>query len=374
MWLHFTIFSLLEADDPDTGCDPEYRFLDASEPLLLELLKDPKESRVKIGFVIGRREDIFLDFFNAVYPEYLAETEFEDDDEDENENEGGEMIEMKDKIEISGGEDKELYEFLNQQPADGFLFDNADDLIKNLGPPEFLVDKYIETDTIVQIFGDKGTYKSFLVISLGCSVATGMDWMGHKVKQGPVIYILGEGRGGFGRRLAAWKKKYGAKDLHLLQISRKPAHMTDEKFAKDVMYAISRLAKKFGQPALIIFDTLNRNFGPGNENSTEDMTSFVCNLDMVRNGCVAIVVHHTGLSNKDRSRGSSALPAATGRRVHRDLNGTAHLQHEVHAHERRRGTVDDEFHPGKDPARDRSGQPENVRLARGGPREQGRKT
>ena len=63
---------------------------------------------------------------------------------------------------------------------------------------------------------------------------------------------------------------------------------------------------------LVIVDTLARNFGPGDENSTGDMSRFVSALDDIRVqfDCAVIVVHHTGLAAADRARGASAFRAA----------------------------------------------------------------
>jgi RecA-family ATPase len=68
-----------------------------------------------------------------------------------------------------------------------------------------------------------------------------------------------------------------------------------------------------GAPSLIVFDTLARNFGAGDENNTSDMNKFVAAIDALRGaypGCTAIVVHHTCHGDKSRARGSMVLTAA----------------------------------------------------------------
>jgi hypothetical protein len=76
--------------------------------------------------------------------------------------------------------------------------------------------------------------------------------------------------------------------------------------------AADEIAANHGKPALIIIDTLNRNFGPGDENSTSDMTLFVQAIDRLRHRlqCAVMIVHHTGLGDSGRGRGSSALRGA----------------------------------------------------------------
>jgi RecA-family ATPase len=57
---------------------------------------------------------------------------------------------------------------------------------------------------------------------------------------------------------------------------------------------------------------LARNFGAGDENSTKDMGKFIKALDEIRAAykCAIVVVHHTGHTQKDRGRGSTAMPGA----------------------------------------------------------------
>ena len=76
---------------------------------------------------------------------------------------------------------------------------------------------------------------------------------------------------------------------------------------------ISHFAKQADEPVrLIVIDTLNRNFGGADENSTKDMTAFVSNLDLLRaeHGATILVIHHSGHTNSGRSRGSSVLYGA----------------------------------------------------------------
>lgn len=66
------------------------------------------------------------------------------------------------------------------------------------------------------------------------------------------------------------------------------------------------------KPVLIVLDTLVRNYGDGDENSTQDMSRFVAACDKIRNryDSTVLVVHHTGHAEKSRARGALALKAA----------------------------------------------------------------
>ena len=85
--------------------------------------------------------------------------------------------------------------------------------------------------------------------------------------------------------------------------------MTDMTQTTRLVEAINR---QVGKPSLVVLDTLARNFGGGDENSTQDMSRFVAACDTIRNTykCTLLVVHHSGHSDKHRARGAIALKAA----------------------------------------------------------------
>ena len=75
---------------------------------------------------------------------------------------------------------------------------------------------------------------------------------------------------------------------------------------------IDRTQDETGKVRMIVVDTLQRNFGAGNENSTEDMSAFIERIDDLRDTystCICIV-HHTGHGTSNRARGSSVIQAS----------------------------------------------------------------
>ncbi len=80
-------------------------------------------------------------------------------------------------------------------------------------------------------------------------------------------------------------------------ISKQPAQFMDENHAKIVSEAIRNLSIAHGKPALIVIDTLARNFGGGDENKTQDMNKFIFSIDMYIRlpfSCCVLIVYHTG--------------------------------------------------------------------------------
>ena len=191
----------------------------------------------------------------------------------------------------------------------GFKFVLADDMERK--PVEWLIRDMLERACLSCLFGDYGSAKSFLLVAMACCVSTGSDFYGMPVKQGPVAIIAGEGLRGFGRRIDAYKIRHGFQEQRLpIAVSNSAASIINDEAT--VAAALRTMAKKVGPHALIIIDTVARNFGSGDENSTADMTKFVAAVDRLRAPYEAAVqmAHHVGHADKSRTRGAIALPAA----------------------------------------------------------------
>ena len=195
-----------------------------------------------------------------------------------------------------------------------FILLPAGDLCARPMRPRWLIHDYLEMGTLASIYGPSAGMKSFLAIDMGLCVASGRDWHGHHILDaGPVIYICGEGFAGIGKRLRAWCIHYGLEAVSVpFYVSSAPVAFLDSDSVAEAVEAVQSLAKDIGTPRLVIIDTLARNFGPGDENNTGDMSRFVSVLDDIRGqfDCAVIVVHHTGLAAADRARGASAFRAA----------------------------------------------------------------
>ncbi len=193
-----------------------------------------------------------------------------------------------------------------------FEFSRADSL--ELNEIKWIVDDYIESDSLAQVFGDPGGGKSFVSIDIACCVATGTPWHGHQVQKGAVFYIAGEGHNGLARRFKGWELGNGIslKAAPLFK-SHRAAQLYDATEAALVAESIKQLSRDCGHiPSMIVIDTLARNMG-GDENSTQDMNAFIGHMDTYLRQdykCCVLVVHHSGAMDKDRSRGSTALKGA----------------------------------------------------------------
>ena len=186
------------------------------------------------------------------------------------------------------------------------------ELLKTPPAENWVVKKFIPASSIIVFFGNSGHGKTFVVIDLLCHIAAGLPWCGNKTKQGPILYLAGEGQHGVLRRFKAWFEANPGNEgaINNILIRTVPAALCDPVATADLLDEIAAMPVK---PVAIAIDTLARNFGPGDENSTRDMSAFVSALDALRttsNDAAIILPHHSGHGDKSRARGSSVLKGA----------------------------------------------------------------
>lgn len=173
----------------------------------------------------------------------------------------------------------------------------------------WLIEDYLPLDSIGMLFGASGSGKSHIALSMAISVANGSDWFEHKVKQGNVLVLAGEGNNGLNRRLQAIQKQYDIEiNSENIHFSERPIGIDTDAGFNDVKTAIDLLGT---EPSLIIIDTLSRHLMQSQENSNDDMAQFINRLEQIRHQykCTIMLVHHTGKSNQQGARGASALKA-----------------------------------------------------------------
>lgn len=204
--------------------------------------------------------------------------------------------------------ESQLQSIRTQKASHGFRTMGFSDVLQLELKADWIVTDYIEAHGMGQIFGSSGSGKSFFALDLAYCVGAGVPFFGKKVKKTNVLYVMGEGFSGLKKRGTALQIKYGADNVGV-EFSMQAAEIMN---VESCMSVADRIMRQEGGFGLVIIDTLNRNMGGGDENSTADMTTFITNVDKyIRSlGCSVIIVHHSGLQNKERARGSSAMYAA----------------------------------------------------------------
>jgi hypothetical protein len=190
------------------------------------------------------------------------------------------------------------------------------DELENEPPPIWLMENIITKEALSLLWGKSGSMKSFVAIDMGLHIVCGLDWHGHKVKRGAVVFVAAEGAQGLRRRAMGWIKsklalgliKRGdAKGFKVLKHSLVLA-------SDDLNKLIEAIRKKCGtdMPVLIVIDTLARTFGAGDENKQADMNAYVHACDRLREatGANVMIIHHSGVHEDRRERGSNVLRGA----------------------------------------------------------------
>lgn len=191
---------------------------------------------------------------------------------------------------------------------DGFPVFAPFDTFRGIAPPEYIIDGLVEDKALSAVIGGPGVGKSFVVLDMACSVATGSAWKGHAVKRTRVLYVAGEGVSGAAQRIEAWETQHGigvGQDLFLIP----EATLLATKVVGLWEWIAANV--KANEIGLIIFDTLARMAIGLDENSSQDMGRAVGIFDKLRrhSGAGVMLVHHTKAGG-DTGRGSSALLGA----------------------------------------------------------------
>jgi hypothetical protein len=219
-----------------------------------------------------------------------------------------------------GGSAENIEELFNTHKFKTISFEN---LLKLDMKIDWIVQDYLEVNGLCQMFGAPGSGKSFFALDMAYCIASGIDFFGKKVKKTNVLFIAGEGFTGLKKRAKALHDKYSA-EVGDIVFSMQAAELLNENSCIDVADRIKNNVGGFGA---VFIDTLNRNMGGGDESSTKDMTLFISNIDKyIRSlGCAVYIVHHSGLNDADRGRGSSALYGAlsTEIKISKVKEGTA---------------------------------------------------
>lgn len=181
------------------------------------------------------------------------------------------------------------------------------DALLKLQPPDWLVEQYIMDKEITQLFGQKGTIKTFLCIDFAMSIAYGVDFHGLKVVPGDVVFVASEGNGRrFGDRCNAWLKHHNITDTNNGRFFPVTGRF-DLMYKYEVDALIEVVAGATKTPKLIIIDTLSKNF-TGKENSDEMKIWTSALLDIQDHfGCAILFVHHTGKDETKGGRGHSSI-------------------------------------------------------------------
>ena len=183
--------------------------------------------------------------------------------------------------------------------------------LRELPPMEWLVTGAMPKQGVVCLYGPSGVGKSFVALDLALSVAMGTSWLGMETKQGPVVYVAGEGGFGLGNRISAWEGSKGMTVGNEMLLTLEPIQLRQRDSVHWLLAALTALlgAKK---PAMVVVDTFARSFVSGDENSSKDVGEAVDAMQEIvrKTSGLVVLVHHSGKKSATE-RGSTALRGAS---------------------------------------------------------------
>jgi hypothetical protein len=180
----------------------------------------------------------------------------------------------------------------------------------DLPPVQPLVEGLLYRNTLVQIAGQPGSYKSFIAVGMACAVALGRTWEGYRVPEaGPVIYVAPEGASGLRTRILAWCESNGVDPAALegrLFILPEPIQLgkyVDVQEACEVAQEMKAL--------LLVLDTRARCTLGLSENDATEQGTAIHHAEQIQAvaGTTVLGVHHSGRSGS-HGRGSNAWDGA----------------------------------------------------------------
>lgn len=189
----------------------------------------------------------------------------------------------------------------------------SDSDLARLPPQSWLVKGIIPNASVGTIFGQSGTFKSFLALDLMAHIANGQHWFGRRASAAPAVYVPFEGQGGIPKRVAAWKQArvhqgYGDATTNMRFITDR----MNLRFQADRDRLVATLRELGWAGGVLCIDTLAQAGAGIDENSSEGMGEMIAIFQELQHrlGGVVLVIHHSGKVEAVGMRGWSGLRGA----------------------------------------------------------------
>ena len=199
--------------------------------------------------------------------------------------------------------------------------------LQNLPPVEPLIEGLLYRNTLAQLSGPPGCYKSFVAIAMSCALAAGKSFGDFVVPNaGTVVYVAAEGASGLAMRVLAWCEVWGV-DVALVQerlfFLDLPLQLGDEDHVAQAAEVVAEWTRIF-----LVLDTRARCTLGLEENSATQQGLAIDAADSIRAaaGCTVLGVHHSSRTGT-AGRGSNAWDGAVWSDLRMDGGG---LQATIH--------------------------------------------
>lgn len=183
--------------------------------------------------------------------------------------------------------------------------------MERMGKPEWTIDRVLPARTVSMIYGMSNMGKSFWVLDMACCIASGQKWAGRAVKQGPVVYVAGEGSNGYWSRMDAWMRKHKGVRPERFRLIAEPVRLWSRSGeTPETLGQLKDVVNLLGiAPALVVIDTLGTALGGADENDNGHMNQLADSAETLCRewGASVLLVHHVGKAGTILPRGAQAL-------------------------------------------------------------------
>ena len=165
-------------------------------------------------------------------------------------------------------------------------------------PTRWLIKNYLTCGSVVLTGADPNVGKSTLANAWAHCIWTGTPWLGHAVRAGSVLFILGEDSRGAALRARAWEAAYGPLDPvseRYIQYADKLPALCEPDGQLELRRLLQFLVQQHGHaPALVVIDTLSTVWGSEPENSAELAAALMAVLSALADefDCTFLLIHH----------------------------------------------------------------------------------
>ena len=173
-----------------------------------------------------------------------------------------------------------------------------------LPPPTWLIDGVIPAKTTNVLFAGSKSWKTFLAVDWGMTIAAGLQKWGA-VKKGAVVYVAAEGSNGLAKsRRPAWRLLNGVTEAVPFYLVPRMFRIQEP---EEVIELVEQI-KALGVPIqLVIVDTMARAMQGMDDNAAKDSSTAMDAFDMIVRelDTTIMVLAHTGQDETKGLRGSS---------------------------------------------------------------------
>lgn len=232
---------------------------------------------------------------------------------------------ITDWVEKFGGNGEQLQAILDELPTyrqkpprSTFGAQTSGAIAKKPVVYDWLVKHLIERNGIMILAGESMAGKTFLVMDMGMKIARGLDYAGHKVRQGAVIHMAVEDGKGTELRFKGCLKAQGiSPDADIPYVVMDPFANGGTGFTLMDDAVVDRFIAEclewkayYGSLEFIIIDTLSMATEGMDENSSGEASKVLGRINRIRErtGATVAVVHHMNAGGT-KVRGSTALVA-----------------------------------------------------------------